>query len=356
MKFIPGIQLNSTDNKLNIFSFIFLLLADLFILSLLFFGLSEQVDQFTSEYDYFPYRYRNMLINQTWVENNIIEEVSDTVLEEVRYTGDRVSKEMHPACMQIRECFDGIIRNRALMERIKAGDRLRKQYDNLGYDASRRPEKSALSLRIRELEKELRGRPEISKTVSLIFKLQKADYTDDLKRFNRIFALKRTVFDFIFILPFLMLLILWNRRALKKEKSLSVVISSHLILVAVIPLGFELVRLIIEVIPRVILKTIYDFLIRLNLISFWYYAVLLISIALIVFIVWILQTKIFTKKRTQIRKYEKGQCMNCSSGIDYEKEYCPVCGTQVLVKCAACGRLTVANMDFCRMCGKGISG
>lgn len=352
MKFFPGIKLNSTDNKLNIFSFMFLLLADIFILSILFFGLSEQISQFTSESDYFPYRYRNMLIEQNWVENNIIEKISDTVLDEVRYADESRRGEMHPACMQIRDSFDEIIRNKALIEKIKAGDRLRKQYDNINYDISRREEKRALSGRIRELERELQGRPEIRKAVSLIFKLQKADYKDDIKRFNRIFALKRTAFDFIFILPFLLLLILWNRRALKKDNSLSVVISSHLILVALIPLGFELVRLIIEVIPRVILKTIYDFLIRLNLISFWYYAVLLISIALIVFIVWILQTKVFTKKRTQIRKYEKNQCMDCSSKISYEKQYCPVCGKAVLIKCAACGKLTVANLDYCQLCGK----
>lgn len=352
MKFFPGIRLNSTDNKLNIFSLMFLLLADIFILSILFFGLSEQISQFTTEYDYFPYRYRNMLINHTWVENNIIEEISETVLEEVRSTGESKREEIHPACMQIRDSFDEIIKNKALMEKIKAFDRIQKQYDNISYNTERRDEKKALSARIREIERELNGTPEFKKTINLVFKLQKADYTDDLKRFNRIFALKRTAFDFIFILPFLTMLVLWNRRALKKEKSLSVVISSHLILVAIIPLGFELIRLIIEVIPRVILKTIYDFLIKLNLISFWYYAVLLISIALIVFIIWILQTKIFTKKRTQIRKYEKRQCMNCSSKIDYEKEYCPVCGNTVLIKCTSCGKLTVAGLEFCRVCGK----
>ncbi len=319
---------------------------------ILFFALSEQISQFTSEDEYFPYTYQSMLIEKTWVENNIVDKITETLLYDVRYDHTPEADDMHPACRAIQLCFDEMKRNKILMEKFDLLERLNTQYDNYGYGKNQEIERELQFEKIIALERQIHDNTLVKKAANLIFQSQKADYKDDIIRFNKIFALKRTAFDFIFILPFLLLLVLWNRRALQKENNLSVVISSHLILVALVPLMFEFIRLIIEIIPRVILKTIYDFLIKLNLISFWYYAVLFISIAIIAFIVWLLQTKVFTTKRMQKRRFEKKQCMHCSAAADYQKEFCPVCGGRVLVTCTGCGKLTVNNMDFCNSCGK----
>jgi len=354
MKIKPSLKFYTNKNEINFITFALLLLSDLFIAILLFFGLSQQISQFANEYEYFPQEFRSMLIQKNWVENNIVEKISSRVLGETRSTFDYdyPVKSLHPQCREIDDLFTELEGDESLLSEFVTYERLLKNYSSLTRSAKESSEGLELQLQIKTFEQKLKTYPSIQNTIETIFTNQKIDYTSDISRFRKIFALKRTLFDLIFLLPVLALFILWNRKSLKKESFIQTVISSHYIVVAFLPLLFESIRLVIEVIPKILLKTIYDFLLRLNLITIWYYAVLLISIAFIVFIIWLFHTKIFTREKNRIRLYEKKKCMSCNSVIDYREKFCPVCGVNLHTKCPNCGEDTINLLPFCQKCGE----
>jgi len=352
MIYSPKIKLISDKNDLNIVSFIFLILSDIFISIILFYGLSQQIEQFTDEYEYFPYEYRNILIDKNWVENNIIEKTAENILLRKRSIYEKAEEgELHFKCLQIEEIFKEIENDNNLVLSLEEYDRLMKNYYALSKSDKGAQIGEKIQEEIKAAEKLLRDEEKINKLAETIFRFQKYDFTKDIIRFRKIFALKRTIFDFVFLLPVLAIFIYWNRRAFKAESYLQVIVSSHYIVVAFLPIFFEIIRLVIEVIPKILLKTIYDFLLKLNLITLWYYAVLLLSVFFIIFIIWFLQTKIFTKEKYSIKQYEKSKCITCNTKIDYLNNNCPACGAILKVKCKNCGKETINNLPFCINCG-----
>jgi len=353
MNYSPKIKLISDKNDLNIVSFIVLILSDIFISIILFYGLSQQIEQFTDEYKYFPYEYRNILIDKNWVENNIIEKTAEHILSRKRATYEKINIEykLHPKCQEIEDVFKEIENDNNLVLSLEEYERLSNNYYTLNKAEKESEAGERLQEEIVTAEKRLKEEQKIDNLIETVFRLQKYDFTKDIIRFRKVFALKRTIFDFVFLLPVLVGFIYWNRRAFKTESYIQVIVSSHYIIVAFLPIFFEIIRLVIEVIPKILLKTIYDFLLKLNLITLWYYAVLLFSVFFIIFIIWFLQTKIFTKEKYSIKQYEKSKCIICNTRVDYSNNNCPACGALLKVKCKNCGKETINNLPYCINCG-----
>lgn len=349
----PTIKLFSNKSDLNLISFVLLLLSDIFIAVILFFGLSQQIDQFTNEYEYFPSEYRNMLINNDWVENNVIEKISYKLLNSTRSTYDKNTKidKLHPKCREISELFDRLESDSILMEDFTSYERLLNNYEALFFEEKKSQEGLQLQEEIVTLSQSIENKPQVRNLIETIFINQKLEYTNEIQQFRKLFALRRAIFDFLFLLPVLAAFIFWNRKSFNKGKYIQTIISSHTILLAFLPITFESIRLVIEVIPKILLKTVYDFLLKLNLIIFWYYAVLIISIGFIVFLIWIFQTKIFTKEKYRIKQYEKHKCMICNTKIDYNENNCPACGAKINISCPLCKKDTINLLPFCVNCG-----
>lgn len=353
MKFFPRLRFRSDERELTAISFAFLLLTDIFVAYILFFGLSQQITQLDDEDDYFPYTYRSMLIDKTWVETTIVADIAEDTLRRARSTWDRPvpDKGMHPACRDIESRLRAISEDGALMARIEAYDRTMENYRGLEEAKRESDEGARLLARADDIARELRAQPPIAALIEAIYRAQSADYTDTIKNYRKLFAAKRLAFDFLFLLPVVALFILWNRIAQKKGSSLNVVISSHYILVSLIPILFEFLRLVLEVIPTVFLKALYDLLVGLRLVTLWYYAVLFLSIALIIVILWILQTKIFTQEKHDVKRFGKSLCMRCDAKIDYGADFCPACGNPLSTECPSCKGRTVRGLPFCVKCG-----
>lgn len=343
----------SDDFSLNVFSLIFLFVADIFILVILFSALSEQVDQLTDEYEYFPWEYRSIYVDQKWVENNVVKNIATAVLREVRDTSDEKKyKKMHPVCQETEMRFEAMAKDKAIVALFTQRERLSNQYDN--YDPYQKRQDShaqGLLNKMDTLDQELKQMPIMQKMIDYIFDRQQVDFKRDIIRYKRVFALRRTAFGLMFLVPVLVVLFVWNRWAGRHDKNLSIIISSHLIIVSLIPILFELGRLLFEVIPKFLLRRIYDTLMSLNLISFWYYGVIALCVVLIAGIVWFLQTKVFTQKRSVMKSIQKSMCVRCGLKIDYTHEHCPNCSYQVLIPCGKCGAQTPKDLHYCQKCG-----
>ena len=119
MKFFPRLRFRSDERELTAISFAFLLLTDIFVAYILFFGLSQQIAQLSDENDYFPYTYRSMLIEKTWVETTIVADIAEDTLRRARSTWDKpiLKKGMHPACRDIETRLRAISEDPAIMAR-----------------------------------------------------------------------------------------------------------------------------------------------------------------------------------------------------------------------------------------------
>ena len=353
MKFQPEIKLFPKGDDLNIISFVILLFSDIFVCVLLFHGLSQQIGQFTTEYEYFPYEYRNMLIQKNWVESNIHDNITDFVLWDTRLT-DEISPQknvLHPKPQEIEILFKEIENDNVLIKSFESYDRLLKNYNNLREKEKKSLNGEKLYSQIEDAKEKFNENSKIETLINTIFANQHDNYTDDIIKFRRAFAIKRTLFDFIFLLPVLVLFVYWNRKSFYRERFIQLTISSHYIIIAFLPILFESIRLIIEVIPKILLKNIFNFLLQLNLITFWYYGLLFFAVVIIVLLIWFLQAKVFTKAHHRIKQYEKNKCMACNTKIDYDHKNCPFCGIQLYTQCTNCGENTINHLPFCMNCG-----
>ena len=355
MKFIKGFKLidRSKSFSLNLFSFFVLILADILLAAIIFHGLSEQIDQITNEYEYFPHRYRQVFIQSSWVENNIIGGISGFVLDTPIYYERKKHKNRHPVCVEFDQKIQTIKNSPELFEKFKKFERLRKTYGN--YDSY---QKNKLNLagptytEIQKIAQSLRQDPIVAETINFIFEKQKENYIDDIKKHKKAFAFKRTGYGLLFLIPVSLILCLWNNRANKKEQNLSIIISSHFIIVALLPILFETARLVFEFLPNVLLKNVYDFLIHSKLISLWYYFVIALVTIVISVLIWFLQYKVFTQKRYLRNRIQKSKCTQCGVKIKYEHKFCPNCGNDLLRTCSFCNELTIDGYEYCQNCGK----
>lgn len=355
MKFIKGFKLISRSKSfsLNLFSFFVLILADILLATIIFHGLGEQIDQITNEYEYFPYKYRQAFIQSDWVENNIIEEISTFVLDAPIYYEKKKHKKRHPICEEFDSRINSIKDNSELFGIFKKLKRLKKTYQN--YDSY---QKNKLNLakpaydEIQKITNLLQKNSNVKETINFVFEKQKDNFIGDIKKYKRAFAFKRTGYGLLFLIPVIAILCFWNNRANKKEQNLSIIISSHFIIVALLPILFETTRLILEFLPNVLLKNIYEFLINSKLISLWYYIVIALMMLSISILIWFLQNKVFTQKRYLRNRIQKSKCTQCGLKINYEHQYCPNCGNNLLIICNFCNELTIDGYEHCQNCGK----
>ena len=342
-------KINQREKELSHISFLFILISDFFVLWLLFFGLSEQIQQLTTVYDYFPYSYRNMLIEKRWVENNIIDNLTGIVLEK---SFDReAEKILHPDIKVLQTMIADIQSNTALYTAFEQYDRLNENYEALTSKTKNSEQAQKLLLQVEEEKNALQNTPQVAAVCKTIFEYQTRDYSTALKTFKKWFALKRVLIDSAFLIPLIILLILWNKIAGRKKWSICTEVSMHHIFLSFIPILFEVVRLTIEVFPEELLKEWYDYLLKIKLVSIWYYVVIVLFTGIVIFIIWLFQTKLFTKQKSAVRYYAAGRCPQCGIKIKEISHFCPVCGYAIMVECSSCKQMTAGNLPFCAQCG-----
>ncbi|OHD65573.1 MAG: hypothetical protein A2096_05575 [Spirochaetes bacterium GWF1_41_5] len=353
--FLKKIQLKSNNKKLSfsIFSLFILFIADLFLISLIFYGLNEQINQLTNPFEYFPYKYKKIFIEDKWVENNIIYNIMIEVLDsDTVFNNKKKHKQKHDVCKSFDKIIINIRNKKELFDDFKKYRNLITQFGGFDKYEKKRGFADNIYNEIQLMENIIKHKQEITELISFINKYQNYNFESDIKKYKKIYALKRTALGFIFLLPLILLVILWNRKAFLKESEIQIIISSHFLIVSLIPVIFEICRLIYEVLPRVILKTIYDFLIQSKLVAIWYYILILLCTVIIIFIIWFLQQKVFTIKRFLIKRILSNRCSQCGIKVDYSKNFCPNCNNQLRKKCENCNEMKIKDFDYCSNCGK----
>ena len=211
--------------------------------------------------------------------------------------------------------------------------------------------------KIARIETKISAHPQI-KVLKVMISAEKEfrqKIVDDYKKFQKFYPLKELGWQSLFLLPLFIAFYIWSSRSVKKNNRIKTLISSHLLIIVSIPIILKVIEVVLDLIPRHFFKNLFNILKSLHIIALWHYIVILLSVCIGLFAVYIIQKKLFNKKRIQLKRLMKGACYCCGKKLPMGATACPFCGTQQFEICSNCGDQTYICGDFCKNCGHKLS-
>lgn len=170
-----------------------------------------------------------------------------------------------------------------------------------------------------------------------------------------------------FTLPLLILSFLLYRfstsvhRVASISTKLTALISSHIIIITLLPIAINIMYLIYHVIPQRFLKSVIDALYQFGFIFLGYYFLMLIGIITLGAIIFLIQRGVsqrenlrrkIKEKTLYIDAYNQKQCPHCKNRVDYSKNYCGYCSEGLHRECHSCKKKTPKQIEYCMECGE----
>jgi hypothetical protein len=169
-----------------------------------------------------------------------------------------------------------------------------------------------------------------------------------------------------FTLPLLLLSLFAHKFSTRPARKISVpnklitLISSHIIIITLLPVFIDVMRLIFHVIPRRFLEKIITFLYEYGFIFLGYYFLMFLGIISIGLVVFFIQRSVTKREKIRIEMKEKtlyidaynqSKCPNCKNRVDYNKNYCGFCQEELNRVCSVCNKRTPKHIQYCIECG-----
>ncbi|QHI68143.1 zinc ribbon domain-containing protein [Tichowtungia aerotolerans] len=387
----------SREEPLNKLSLTAIIILDIIILHILFIGLEDHTRQLTSASEYMPHTAREMVIQQSWTPANRISKLQPLVLADrnnLRYRyespfDEQKIKVMHPDAQRFYSQAKILSEDKALhslfLNRKKAAEersrtenafeKAKKSYDtqlleNIANAARTGANAAAttaqqynekigrLTGEIDALENGINAHPGIQTLWKIVSPndAERDRIVKDYKRFQFWFPLKELAWQLVFLLPIFGTFYWWNSRSIKKDNPIQTLISSHLLVIASLPIILKLIELVIDLIPEHFFKNLFKFLKSLHLMALWHYFLIFAIIIIGLLIVCFIQRKLFNKQKVLQKRLARGACTACSKRLPPGAVYCPFCGTGQLRTCTACGKQTPSGGACCIHCGTNQTG
>lgn len=164
------------------------------------------------------------------------------------------------------------------------------------------------------------------------------------------FPVKKLLMELVFLLPLFFIFWWWNNIAIRRQSGTSSLISSHLLVITFIPIFYKILEAIFEIIPKRFFEKILEFLASFKLLAIWYYILVLIWILLSLFIIYIIQKKIFNRSRLNEKRLMHNECYNCWKHLPKDVKYCPYCWVSQYRTCPWCKKDTYVAGKYCIEC------
>lgn len=170
------------------------------------------------------------------------------------------------------------------------------------------------------------------------------------------YPLKTFLARLAFVLPLMLLALIWNRHALNRGQDIPTLISSHLILVCALPIFVEMVKFIYWLLPHRLLANLMAMLEALNLGFLWNYVAILGGILGGIGLIYLAQKTLFSPARQRGQRLRKGLCCDCGEPLHSTGQtHCEFCGAAQLAVCPQCGQSHRKLAFHCGFCGVALS-
>ncbi|MDD5070638.1 MAG: hypothetical protein PHV17_07900 [Candidatus Omnitrophica bacterium] len=381
------------QEPLNKLALTVIVLLDIFVLSVVFGGLATHTSQLTSPDEYFPYSCKRVFVNSQWSEANKIDQLQQFILYDYNnysyqhqkvFDESKISK-MHPVCKKFYQSAEKIYKNKKLQELFVVRQELLKKKtqwtkefnaDKNVYDSSllekiagesrgdltnvssamknRSQEIVDISLELAGIDKKIKTDPLVIKLLAIV-NIGDSKFREslikDINRYDRIYLFRELVWQLLFLLPLFLVFYFWHTKSIKKNNTVGTLISSHLIVIAAIPILIEIIRVVLDLIPYHFFKELFKLLELFHIMALWHYIVIFLSIGVAISFVYLIQKKLFNKKRLYQKRLMKGDCFSCGKMLPKNGNICPFCGANQFKKCSQCNGDTFVAGEYCVHCG-----
>lgn len=382
-----------SEEPLNKLALAVIILLDLFVLSILFAGLEDHTKQLISPNEYMPRIARQVFIDQAWSPSVRLSKLQPLVLSDRKGYSTRYRsmfapeklEPMHPLCRDFYEKIHALSKDKSLVNlfverdlktkersRVRSSqDKAKRAYDtqlletiagkesaNTASIAARSQNLTAqielLTGQIDGLEKQINAHPGIQEiwTLSDPQNQNRPQVVKAYQSFERWYLLRELLWQLLFLLPIFGGFYFWSERSVKKDNRIQTLIASHLLVVAFIPILIKLVELVVDLIPDHFFKALFRFLRSLHLIAIWHYLVILGAVAFGLFLVYLIQKKVFNREKVIQKRLSKGACIQCGKKLPVGASACAFCGTNQSEDCTACSKPTPVGGTYCIHCGE----
>jgi hypothetical protein len=369
-----------------------LLFLDAFILVSIFDGLDEHTRQLASPSERVPPACVEMVVERRWTETSRLDRLQAEVrLEPWAREPDGRAAAVHPRCAPLLQAVDAVGRSAELARALRSRSEVQAEVRELDVAlASLRPAHDTALLetvagrrdgpRIAAIERELREKtaaletararlqtieaallaaPEVAALVERLSALGEDDrlrLESDLRRLTFWFPLKRLGMELLFLVPLLGAFLAWNARSVRRGSGVQALVSSHLVVIAFVPVFVKVVEAVYEVIPKRLLARLLELLVRLKLVAMWHYLVIAVAVLSGLALIYVVQRKLFSRERLLERRIAKGLCQACGKRLPPGARACPFCGFAQFARCPACGGSAHVQASHCADCGAALRG
>ncbi len=368
---------------------VILLFLDLFILTAIFNGLADHTRQLASPDEFIPQTCREIVLNEQWNPTTRIDHLAQLVTS---YSGsyyriDEREPERHPLCEPYLDLIGAMKRDKPLSaafeDRKKVAyevrelqrdiDRLKGAYDTtlletMAKEQQGQPAVTAirgdfqkkaadlnqLTSQVAALEQTINADARVQQLWTRVEGLQKSDrdlLLSDLRRLNFWYPVKKLAMQLLFLLPLFAIFYAWNSVSVRRNRGVQALVSTHLLIVAFIPIFGKIIETLYDIIPHKLLEKLIRFLESFKLVAIWHYLLIALAIAAGLFLIYICQKKLFTRERLMERRIAKGECQNCGKHLPAASSACPFCGDNQFKPCPHCQQSMHVHGCYCRHCG-----
>jgi hypothetical protein len=379
------------DQPLGMAALVVIVFLDLFILGAIFDGLANHTRQLDSPDEIISPLCREVVIEADWNPTNRVALLAQLVtryrLAEFAPDARAGAVTKHALCAPIVSAYQAVRDDDALAQQLEQLTRLAAETRDLraaaaqtkgAYDTSLleriagqqdsrskvaaiQKESAEWTARLEDLVQKQRllaaaieQNARVQTLFSRVAAITEADRTalrEELRRLNFWYPARRLGMEMLFLLPLLGVFYFWNARSIAAGRPFQTLVSSHLLVVAAIPVVLKLGELVYDIIPRKLLRQIIELLESLKLVAIWHYLVIGTAIAAALALIYLFQKKLFSPERLLQRRIARGLCQACGQHLPAGSRHCPACGAAQFRPCPSCGEPMHVHGRHCMACG-----
>ena len=384
-------RLTSLDQQpLSRATLVVIVFLDFFVLGAIFDGLADHTAQLATPATRVPPLCRSLVVDAEWNATNRLDRLARMVSgwqDDLQREAARDRGGLHPLCAPLVAAYEAVRDDAGLARNLQESQRLRREIGDLraeltrikgAYDtrlleaiagkddeakdtaairATVSEKTAALDARVGAqalLDASIEQDPRVRVLFERVDKVSDADRTalrDELRRLDFWYPAQRLGMEMLFLLPLVAAFYFWNAKSIAASRPFQTLVSSHLLVVVLIPVFFKLAELVYDIIPRRLLRQLFELLESLRLVALWHYLLIALAIAAALALAYLFQKKLFSREKLLQRRIARGLCQDCGQRLPPDSAYCPACGAAQFRSCSRCNAPTPLHGRYCRACG-----